>query len=382
MIELSGITWAHPRGLAPMQATATRFEQEKGVRITWTTRSLQAFGDEPVERLAQRYDLLVIDHPFVGLASRSSCFLPLDEWLPADFLAAQARQSVGLSHHSYNYERHQWALAIDAAAQVSAYRADLLARHQLALPRTWEEVFALAKTVGIALPLDPTGVICSFLTLCANHGEPAGQGPTALISRSTGKLVLDLLRRLVEVAHPGSPNFDPPQTLKLMSTTDDISYCPLLFGYSNYARSGYAPHLCHFTNIPSSLWEDGPRGAILGGAGLAISSHCQAIAEACAYAQWVASPECQSTLYVTSGGQPGNRQAWLDPSVNAATSNFFVDTLETLDQAYLRPRYDGFVSFLDKASLVLHDYLLHSGDQGSILNQLDTLYRHSHRGRA
>src|SRR5260370_18996412 len=121
MAELRGITWDHPRGMAPMLATAAAYEQaHPGTRITWTARSLQAFGDQPLEELASRFDLLVIDHPFAGVAARAGCLLPLDEHLPAAFLEEQARQSVGPSHRSYQHAGHQWAVAIAAAAQVSA----------------------------------------------------------------------------------------------------------------------------------------------------------------------------------------------------------------------------------------------------------------------
>lgn len=380
MIELAGITWGHPRGLAPMQATALEFERDHpNIRISWTTRSLQAFGEQSIVQLAESFDLLVIDHPFAGMAARSGCLLPLDEYLPASFLTDQEAQSVGPSHHSYGYLEHQWALAIDAAAQVSAYRPDLLAQRDLVAPRSWDEVFTLASKVPIAIPLDPTGSICSFLTLCANLGEPAGRQDDYLVSHATARKALDILRGLIEIAHPASLDTFPPLILDLMSTSDEIAYCPLLFGYSNYARPGFAPQLCRFTNIPTPSKDMPPRGAILGGAGLAISSRCRAIDEACQYAQFVAAPNCQRTTYVTSGGQPGNRVAWTDPQVNAATSNFFLDTLDTLDQAYLRPRYDGFVFFHDMAGLVINDYLRHKRSVGATLERLEILYRQSRK---
>ena len=61
-----------------MVATAQRFsELNPGVEITWEKRSLQAFADEPIDKLAERYDLLVIDHPWAGFAAgRSRAALP------------------------------------------------------------------------------------------------------------------------------------------------------------------------------------------------------------------------------------------------------------------------------------------------------------------
>src|ERR1019366_9097933 len=110
-------------------ATAQRFsELHPGIDIRWERRSLQQFADWPIEKLAEHYDLLVIDHPFAGYAAEHDVLLPLDEHLPASYLAGQAANSVGASHASYTYGGHHWALAIDAATPVSGYRKDLLRR--------------------------------------------------------------------------------------------------------------------------------------------------------------------------------------------------------------------------------------------------------------
>jgi multiple sugar transport system substrate-binding protein len=375
MIELKGITWDHPRGLSPLLATAARFtEQNPGVRIQWTTRSLAAFGEQSIEQLARNHDLVVLDHPFMGTAARSGCLVPLDEHLAATFLHEQLQQSVGSSYRSYTYDQHQWALAVDAAAQVSAYRPDLLEASHAPVPKTWQDVFELTKLLPVAIPLNATGAIDSFLTLCANIGEEPGRHREYLVSRATASEALDLLYRLVSLVAQDSFLLNPPRMLDRMATTDDISYCPLLFGYSNYARPGQFPKTCHFTNIPAMDGASGCRGALLGGAGIAISASCQAIKEAGSYLKWTTSAECQRTLYFESGGQPGNRLAWTDGRVNAAANDFFLNTLETLDQAYLRPRYDGFVDFHDQAGRLLHEHLRSGRTEVDILAEINQLY--------
>ena len=96
--RLTGITWNHTRGFLPLVATAQRFaEIHMGVEIVWQKRLLQAFGDQPLEQLAPQFDLLVIDHPFVGYAAANPVILALDEYLSAEFLADQAANSVGKS---------------------------------------------------------------------------------------------------------------------------------------------------------------------------------------------------------------------------------------------------------------------------------------------
>jgi multiple sugar transport system substrate-binding protein len=63
-IRLRGMAWNHSRGYPPMVATAQRYSDlHSGVTITWEERSLQEFADQPLDQLAERYDLLVIDHP-------------------------------------------------------------------------------------------------------------------------------------------------------------------------------------------------------------------------------------------------------------------------------------------------------------------------------
>jgi multiple sugar transport system substrate-binding protein len=71
MKTLRGMTWNHDRGLKPMLATAELFEKRNpGVSISWEARTLQEFADFPVDELAKRYDLIVLDHPHMGTAAR------------------------------------------------------------------------------------------------------------------------------------------------------------------------------------------------------------------------------------------------------------------------------------------------------------------------
>ena len=44
-VELRGITWGHERGVDPLTATAARYADETGVRVSWDVRSLQGFAD-------------------------------------------------------------------------------------------------------------------------------------------------------------------------------------------------------------------------------------------------------------------------------------------------------------------------------------------------
>jgi multiple sugar transport system substrate-binding protein len=73
-----------------------------------------------------------------------------------------------------------------------------------------------------------------------------------------------------------------------------------------------------------------------------------------AYAKWLASPQHQRGTYVKEGGQPASLSAWLEPEINAAACGFFLDTLETLQGSYVRPRFDGFVRFFEAAGIEIN----------------------------
>lgn len=171
-IQLKGITWNHSRGFTSMVATAQRFsELNPGVEITWEKRSLQAFADEPIDKLAERYDLLVIDHPWAGFAGKTNVILPLDKYLPASFLQDLAENTVGHSHKSYTSNGHQYALAIDAATPVASSRPDIFAEKGLDLPKTYDDLLALVKKGLVIMPGIPQDTLMNFYMMCCNLGE-------------------------------------------------------------------------------------------------------------------------------------------------------------------------------------------------------------------
>ena len=117
---LRGITWDHPRGFESLVNSNKMLEESLGVTVRWEARSLLEFGDQHISEFYEKNDLMVIDHPHVPDAVHAGAVIAFDEMLSAPELFQLKRTSVGESHASYNYRGKQWALANDAAAQVSA----------------------------------------------------------------------------------------------------------------------------------------------------------------------------------------------------------------------------------------------------------------------
>lgn len=375
---LRGMTWAHTRGYLPMVATAQRFhELHRDVEIVWEKRSLSAFEEFPIEQLAKEYDLIVIDHPFVGFAAKHGPLLPLDEHLLPSYLANQAANAVGQSHASYFFGGHQWALAIDAAAPVAFWREDLLQRHGLTVPTNWDELMALARAGHVEVPSAPINSLMNFYMMCLALGETPFATPDRVASVATGRGALRLLRELVGACDEGCWQRNPIASHDLMASAANtrVVYCPFAYGYSNYARDGYAPHRLTFGEPPR--FGGAPLRSTLGGTGLAVSALRPHSEEAVAYARFVATERVQRTIYTRSGGQPGHRAAWLDATNNSLTNDYFTRTLPALDRAYLRPRYAGYLEFQHAAGMSVHAALRGEADDEATLAHIDMLYRTS-----
>lgn len=357
MIELRGIAWNHTRGFSPVVATAQRYEElHPNVRISWEKRSLQAFADASMADLAARYDLIVMDHPHTALAATEGLLLPFEDWAPDGFLTDQAANSVGSSHKSYRYDGRQWTLATDAAAPVATWRPDLLQKHGLSLPHTWEDVLEMARGGFVTVAAFPIDILmhCYMFTLASGH-EPfrtdEGIGPADVVAGA-----LEELRRLVQACDPLCLERNPIRTAEWMSSTDDdprAAYCPFAYGYSNYSRPGYARHLLQAGGLVT--YGANRLRSTLGGAGLAVSARTKHPHEAMDYAVFTARPKVQSGIYFEAGGQPGHRSAWLDPAVNAGCGGFLRDTLPTLDEALCRPKVPEYMAFQDSATMVAHE---------------------------
>lgn len=371
-IVLKGITWGHSRGLTPLQAVSQRFsELNPGIEVQWHKRTLQEFADFPIEQLTRKYDLLIIDHPWVGRAAAERCVIPLEQYLPPAFLEDQLLHSTGRSHQSYEYDSHQWALAIDAATPVASYRGDLLK----AVPRTWEEVLELAKDGKVAAPAIPIDLLMNFYTFCIAAGETPFQREEEVIDEATGREALHIMQQFYSLLDKKFFGCNPIAVAELMSSTDDYYYCPFAYGYSNYSRKGYAKHLLMYADVVR--FGKQLLRTTIGGTGLAVSAFCQHTAAAVSFAEMAVSDDCQSTLYVQNGGQPGHLSAWLDADANRLCHDYFRNVLPAMQRGYMRPRYNGYLFFQDHAGDPLQQYLLQKTDAPTALREMNRIYRQS-----
>ena len=372
-IHLKGIAWNHTRGFTSVVATAQRFEElNPNVRITWEKRSLQAFADASLDELTDNYDLLIMDNPHVSIAARDNNLLAFDDYLSAEFIEELANNSVGKSHASYNVGNKQWTLATDAATPIATWREDLVSQQNIQIPKTWEELLELAKAGKVAFASIPIDTLMHHYMLCIALGGSVFESKIEVAPRAIMIEAIKMYKELVDLAPSYCLEMNPIQIAELMTKTDDIVYSPFNYGYSNYSKNNYADNTLKAGGL---VTFNGQRlHSTLGGAGVAVSSKTKHAKIAMKYAEFNASEKIQSGFYFDFGGQPGHRKSWLNEEVNKQSKNFFKDTLQTLDEATMRPQYYGYMYFQDEASPVIHNAVTGKISIEAAVDKMNSIY--------
>lgn len=366
-IRLAGVTWEHRRAIDPLVETLPAFRARRPeVEVAWEARPLHGFEFEPVALLARRYDLIVLDHPFAGDIADSRCLLPLDRLLD------EAPAFVGPSLESYRYAGRLWALPVDAAAQVAAYRPDLLQGEEP--PRAWAEMLALGERLGrhgrrLAVALKGVHALMTFFTLCANLGRPCATQPSRpLVDRATAAVALDAMRRLLAYCPAEALDWNSIALHDAMAESGQLVYCPAVYCYATYAEADRARPL-RFADLPGVVGAS-PGGSTIGGTGIGVSARVAEPEAALDYVRFLMERETQS-LFARHHGQPARLDCWRDPDLDARFAGAFSATLATMEQAWIRPRYPGYLAFQAEGGRLVEAHLRGNITEGRLLDELE-----------
>jgi len=265
LIELKGMTWDHERGLDCLVQSNDLLIQKCGISIKWDARSLLAFGDQHISEFYSDYDLMVIDHPHVPDAVHADAVVAFEDLTTPSQLDLLEATSVGASHESYLYKGKHWALAIDTAAQVSAFRPDKAERS----PVFWYEVFELAKKKQLLWAHKPVDAFSTFATLMAQKGRPL-QGNKTYIDQEMALEVLEFMVELASLVPDVCAKSNPIEIAEILSGTDDYAYGICMYGYSNYSRDGFRKNVLIYDDLPCQRFKQQP--TVLVGGSQATSS--------------------------------------------------------------------------------------------------------------
>ncbi|MFN8723788.1 MAG: hypothetical protein ACK5YI_23420 [Rhodospirillales bacterium] len=353
-MTLRGLSWGHRRATGPTDAIARAARERLSIEVEWEVQSLAGFEHGLGDALADRYDLIVFDHPFCGSVAACRLMHPLDTVL-ADL---RDEDFVGRSLDSYRYAGHLWALPVDGATQCAVYRPDLIQGD--GLPTDWDAVVRLGERLrregrwlGLAT-LAPHGVLV-LLALCANLDRPLAADPLATpFDRAVLRHAARLLRAVADLSRPDGRAMNAIDLHDAMVRDDDVVYCPAAYAYLTYAETDQRRPL-RFAGFPG---PDGRlRGTVLGGTGLGIARGCRDVAAASAVVRMVASADAQLDLVMRHHGQPGRAEAWSGADADRLFGGAHAAIRHTMEAAWTRPRFAGFIPWQATAGATVEAFL-------------------------
>ena len=357
MTDFRGLTWDHPRGRHALEAAAAHVGD--GDSLHWDVQPLEGFEFAPIDVLARRYDLLVLDHPHLGDALATDSLRSIDDLFGEAQIRAWEAAAVGASLASYRMAGQLWALPLDAATQVSARSTALVPE----APTTWAEVERLAADGLVAVSLAGPHAFLSLCSVAVAFGDDPGRTPTRLFDGPTAERALALLTRLARSAPEGTAGLNPIGLLDRMRDRGDIGLVPLVYGYVTHSSPALA-----FGPAPT---EKGRVGSTIGGTGIAVTRRREPSPALLAHLRWLLEPVTQRTFIPQHDGQPAARAAWTAPEVDAAAHGFYSATLATIESAWVRPRLAGYIPFQTVASAIVRSAVTGQREPAAALREIE-----------
>jgi multiple sugar transport system substrate-binding protein len=232
--------------------------------------------------------------------------MPLDEHLPDDFWDRYPSQYADAAR----YEGKHLGAPLYVDTGFLYYRADLLEKHDLPVPRTWEELAETAAALQDAgevrygyLPqwANYEGLTVNWTEMSAAAGgrSLSEDGERVAIDSPENERVLSYMRRLVTegITPSAATSFQEPQSLQAFMEGDAAFHRNWTHAWEEAnapgspvaGKVGMAP-------LPAFEGEEGPGPSGTGGWNLMVNPHSEALGAALAFVEWMAGPQAQRLL--------------------------------------------------------------------------------------
>ena len=225
------------------------------------------------------------------------------------------------------------------------------------------------------MPGFPPDLFLNFMGMCVSRGSSVACGER-LFDPPIASRCLEEMQDLASYMPKTIYSMNPISLYEAMASGDEFAYCPFAYTYSNYSRPGFAANALQFSN-PVSLRDGTFSRTVLGGTGIGISAECVHVDVAIDFCLFAAGRDCQTHLYGVCGGQPASRSAWRDPLLNQVSNSFFERTVASIENAYVRPRYPGYITLQRAGGEAVAAFLKYEITAAEALQRLDNLYQRS-----
>jgi len=213
----------------------------------------------------------------------------------------------------------------------------------------------------------------TFFTLCANLGRPCGTRPDEpLADRATALTALDAMRDLLAYCPKEVVDWNSIELHDALVARDDLVFCPAVYCYATYAEADQ-PHPLRFFDLPT-LEGAAPRGSTIGGTGIGVSATASDPEAALTYVRFLMEPMTQRA-FAMHHGQPARCDTWEASDIDARFGGCYAATRATMEAAWTRPRYAGYLGFQAAAGTLVEHFLRGDIQGSALLERLEAAHR-------
>lgn len=311
-----------------------------------STRARELVGDLLAVQ-ADGLDVLELDIVWPGVLAPH-----LVDLGPGDEVGADGHFPAALA--SFSVAGHLLAAPWYLSVGRLLYRADLLDRYGLAVPTSWEELAAAARTIQegeraagnaefsgfLWQGRAGEGLTANALEWIASAGAPGILGPdgTVLVEDPRGAIALGQAVSWVDTISPNAvldmgggdslEAFTAGNAAFLRYWSNGLALAELE-GSAVRGKTG-------MTELPAGAGPDGRHVAVLGGTGLAVSRYSKQPALAKDLVRWLTSPEEQKRRALAGPFEPSRPALYQDPEL-VAHKPYYPALAGAFDTAILRP---------------------------------------------
>ncbi|UCM87511.1 ABC transporter substrate-binding protein [Streptomyces marincola] len=238
---------------------------------------------------------------------RADLAMPLDEHLPDDFWDRYPEERARLAE----YQGEHVAAPFYADAGFLYYRKDLLEKHDLPVPRTWQELAETAKTIQDAGDVrygyvgqwaNYEGLSVNWLELTAAAGGRVvtEDRERCAIDSEENRRVLDFMRRMLDegIAPSASTSFQEPQSLQTFIEGDAVFHRNWGYGFgeSNNPEVSAIAGKVGIAPLPAFEGGEHPGPSGTGGWNLMVNPHSESIGAVLTFIEWMTGDRAQRML--------------------------------------------------------------------------------------
>ncbi|MBC9247667.1 ABC transporter substrate-binding protein [Paracoccus sp. 11-3] len=285
-------------------------------------------------------DVMILDVVRPAQFAAAGWTLPIEDVDMAQYLPAYAEANT--------VNGKVVALPAFADAMFLYYRTDLLEKHGVAVPTTWDELREAAKTIlaaegddslqGLSFQGKPIeGTVCTFLLPYWSLGENLVEDGALTLDEPAAIASMQLWKSFAEdgTSKPNISEVATDDTRKEFQAGDAVFAVNWSYAWAQ-AQSDESAVKGNVGVARLPAMEGGQQASCLGGWEWGVSAYSEHPAEATALVKYLSSPDVAEFMAVNGALLPAFPQVYEDAEVLAAAP-WFADAKQVVETARARP---------------------------------------------